>query len=152
MGKKSAGLLMFRFRNSLIQVLLIHPGGPFWINKDCGAWSIPKGLIEQGEDQLVAAQREFEEETGFKASGPFIPLAPIRQASGKLVLVWAFEGDCNVIDLKSNTFSIEWPPRSGLIRDYPEVDRAEWFPIAAAREKILKSQISLLDELEKKME
>ncbi len=143
---------MFRFRNSLIQVLLIHPGGPFWINKDCGAWSIPKGLIEQGEDQLVAAQREFEEETGFKASGPFIPLAPIRQASGKLVLVWAFEGDCNVIDLKSNTFSIEWPPRSGLIRDYPEVDRAEWFPIAAAREKILKSQISLLDELEKKME
>jgi predicted NUDIX family NTP pyrophosphohydrolase len=147
MARAAAGLLLFRRKSDGIEVLLVHPGGPLWMRKDEGAWSIPKGEIEVGEAPLRAAQREFEEELGSPVSGEFIPLTQIRQASGKLVHAWAVEADFDPATLKSGTFSMEWPPRSGRQQHFPEVDRAEWFTLDAARIKINKAQVALLDQL-----
>lgn len=149
--KQSAGVLMFRRVGGGIEVLLAHPGGPFWKNKDDGAWSIPKGEYADNEDPLAAAKREFAEEIGLTPSGDFIPLGEIRQRGGKVVTAWALEGDfeasLNAELLRSNTFSMPWPPRSGKLQEFPEIDRAEWFPLEAARRKILKGQAELLDRL-----
>lgn len=139
---------MYRRRGPLVEVFLVHPGGPFWTRKDLGAWSIPKGEYSPDEDALEAAKREFDEETGFAPRGEFKELKEIKQSGGKLVKAWAFEGDCDPGAIKSNTFKMEWPPRSGREQEFPEVDRAEWFAIETAREKILKSQVPLLEELE----
>jgi predicted NUDIX family NTP pyrophosphohydrolase len=147
MPTTSAGLLMYRRREGAVEVFLVHPGGPFWARKDLGAWSIPKGLYEPDEEPLSAARREFREETGFEASGDFIALTPLKQPSGKLIAAWAFEGDCDPQELHSNTFSMEWPPHSGREREFPEVDRAAWFGMEEAREKILPGQRGFLDEL-----
>ncbi len=133
----------------LLEVLLVHPGGPFWANKDLGAWSIPKGEYPPDEDPLHAAHRELEEETGLAATNPFLPLTPIRQPGGKEVRAWAVEGDFDPATIRSNLFELEWPPRSGKRALFPEVDRAGWFELGAAREKILKGQLPLLDELER---
>jgi len=147
MPKKSAGLLMYRRRRGVLEVFLVHPGGPFWQKKDAGSWSIPKGEYVPGEDPLEAAKREFQEETSFKASGEFIPLTPRKQPSGKIISAWAFEGEGDASAIKSNTFLMEWPPRSERQQEFPEVDRAGWFSISAAREKIIKGQSGFLDEL-----
>jgi predicted NUDIX family NTP pyrophosphohydrolase len=149
MARLSAGLLMYRIKDGTLQVLLAHPGGPFFRNKDDGAWSIPKGEPDPGEDLLVAALREFEEETGVTPCGPFAPLAPIKQKGGKIVHAWAFQGDCDPAAVKSNTFTIEWPPKSGRQAEFPEIDRAEFFDLATARKKIKAGQESFLDEIEK---
>ena len=148
MVKKSAGLLMFRFRDKALEVLLVHPGGPFWRNKDDGAWSIPKGEYDDDEAPLAVAKREFKEETGYEANGLFRPLVPLKQPSKKIITAWAFEGDCDADSVSSNTFSLEWPPRSGKKVDFPEVDRAGWFTAAAARIKLLKGQAPFIDQLE----
>jgi predicted NUDIX family NTP pyrophosphohydrolase len=147
MPRLSAGLLMFRRQAGQLEVLLIHPGGPFWAKKDRGAWSIPKGEYLQGEEPFEAAKREFREETGFTVEGPFEPLGDLRQAGGKVVTAWAFEGDCDPAGLVSNICQIEWPPRSGRLQQIPEVDRARWFSLAEAREYILPSQKPFLDRL-----
>jgi len=147
MAKQSAGLLLYRVREGALEVFLVHPGGPFWAKKDLGAWSIPKGEIGGGEDPLEAARREFEEETGFRPEGVFRELAPVRQKSGKVVHAWAVEGDCDAAAIRSNTFPLEWPPRSGRWMDVPEVDRAGWFDLDTARAKILEGQRGLLEEL-----
>ena len=147
MAKRSAGLLLYRRHNSGLQIFLVHPGGPFWAKKDLGAWSIPKGEYAEGEDALEAARREFTEETGFTAAGDFLDLGTIRQAGGKLVSVWATEGDCDPEELRSNTTIIEWPPRSRRQLEIPEVDRAAWFTIDEARQRILNSQIPVIDLL-----
>lgn len=139
---------MYRRRGGALEVFLVHPGGPFWAKKDAGAWSIPKGEIDPSEEPLAAARREFAEETGFTAEGAFLPLASITQAAGKVVQAWAFEGDADPAALQSNSFSIEWPPRSGQQKSFPEVDRAAWFPLDLARQKINPAQVALLDELE----
>jgi len=144
--KSSAGLLMFR-RKTDLDVLLVHPGGPYWASKDLGAWSIPKGEYEAEDDPLETACREFEEETGVRPHGEFIPLAPVTQSGGKTVTAWALEEDIDASSIVSNTFSMEWPPRSGIQTTFPEVDRAEWFRLDEAREKILSGQLPLLDEL-----
>src|ERR1035437_2368851 len=136
MHKISSGLLMFRRRPTGPEVLLVHPGGPLWGHKDEGYWSIPKGEVEPGEDLLAAAQREFEEETGLKPTGPFIELKPVKTKSGKVVHAWAFEGDCDPATAKSNLFTMEWPPRSGRFAEFPEIDRAEFFGLVEARHKI----------------
>jgi predicted NUDIX family NTP pyrophosphohydrolase len=148
-SKKSAGLLPFRFSKKKMEVLLAHPGGPFWKNKDAGAWSIIKGEYNEDEEPLSAAKREFEEETGLKLTGKFIPLKPIRQKSGKEVLAWAVETAIDPSQIKSNTFEIEWPPKSGRKQSFPEIDRAEWFTIEEAREKINPAQMALFEELQK---
>jgi predicted NUDIX family NTP pyrophosphohydrolase len=147
MSKTSAGLMMYRQRAQTIEVLLVHPGGPHWAKKDDGAWSIPKGEYESGEEPLTAAIREFYEETGLEAHGPFIPLNPIKQFGGKLVSAWAFDGDCDPAAVRSNLFSMEWPPRSGCLVQFPEVDRAAWFDLDTAARKILKGQGGLVEEL-----
>jgi predicted NUDIX family NTP pyrophosphohydrolase len=147
MAKLSAGLLMFRKCGPDLQVFLVHPGGPFWKKKDHGAWSIPKGEYEKGEDPLDAAKREFEEETGIKPEGEFIALDQMKQPSGKVITAWAFEGDCSPKALRSNTFSMEWPPKSGRKQEFPEVDRADWFTLDDARKRIVKGQIGFLDQL-----
>jgi predicted NUDIX family NTP pyrophosphohydrolase len=144
-------LLVFRRRRE-VEVLLVHPGGPFWAKKDDRAWSIPKGEFPPAEDPLAAARREVQEETGCRVSGDFIPLTPLKQPGGKLVHAWAVEGDCDVTVVRSNTFTLEWPPRSGRHRQFPEVDRAGWFAPAAARAKILPGQAPFLDELEEILE
>ena len=146
MGKTSAGLLMYRRQADELQFLLVHPGGPFWKNKDAGAWTIPKGEFDAAEDPLAAAKREFEEELGFPPKDPFRPLDPIKQKSGKLVLAWAFEGNCDPGMIKSNTFSLEWPPQSGQICKFPEVDRAAFFGLAEAKLKINPAQIPFLEQ------
>lgn len=147
-SKQSAGLLMYRFREGTPEVFLVHPGGPFWAKKDASAWSIPKGEYPDEEDPLTAAKREFKEETGFDpGAGPFISLAPLKQKGGKVVSAWAIEGDCDPSSIRSNSFTMEWPPRSGKKASFPEVDRAAWFPLDQAREKILKGQIGFLDRL-----
>jgi predicted NUDIX family NTP pyrophosphohydrolase len=145
--KVSAGLLMYRVCDGIFQVLLVHPGGPFWQNKENGAWSIPKGGINSGEDPLDAARREFTEETGFPCGGPFIPLTPIRQKSGKTVQAWAFHGDCDPARVRSISFEMEWPPYSGQKRAFPEVDRAAFFNLAEAQRKIIPAQASFIKEL-----
>jgi predicted NUDIX family NTP pyrophosphohydrolase len=152
MPRKSAGLLPFRETSGRLEVLLVHPGGPFWAKKDEGAWSIPKGEFEEGEDPLAAARREFEEETGFRAEGEAIPLEPLRQPGGKLVYAWAVRQDLDPSGIRSNTFTMEWPPKSGRYQEFPEVDRAAWFTIDAARKKILKGQAVFLSQLQEKLE
>ena len=152
MPKQSAGLLMYRRRRGVgLEVFLVHPGGPEWTNKDLGAWSVPKGEYLPDEDALAAAKREFEEETGFKAQGEFLELAALKQPSGKVVRVWAFEGDADPNAIRSNTFTKEWPPRSGRYPEFPEVDRAAWFRLEEARKKILKGQAGFLLELQQKV-
>jgi len=146
----SAGLLAFRCRNAL-EVLLAHPGGPFWAKKDDGAWTIPKGLAEPGADLLGTAQREFAEETNLAAAGDFIPLTPVKQKSGKVVHAWAFEGDFDLAPFASNTFEIEWPPKSGRRQLFPEIDRIAYFTLPIAMIKILVYQRPLLRELEQRL-
>lgn len=148
MARISAGLLMYRIHDGELQMLLAHPGGLFFKNKDDGAWSIPKGEIEPGEDLLQAAKREFKEETGITPTGPFTVLTPIKQKGGKIVHAWAFKGDCDPSAITSNTFTTEWPPKSGRQMEFPEIDRADFFDIAAARRKIKAGQEALIDELE----
>jgi predicted NUDIX family NTP pyrophosphohydrolase len=147
--KKSAGILLYRQSGTGLEVLLVHPGGPFWAKKDAGAWSIPKGLVEEDEDPLAAAIREFQEETGCSPGSipDPIPLSPLRQPGGKIVLAWAVRGDFDPARLKSNTFPLEWPPKSGAFRSVPEVDRAAWFDLPTARGKILAGQRGFLDQL-----
>jgi predicted NUDIX family NTP pyrophosphohydrolase len=148
MAKQSAGLLMFRRRKEQIEVLLAHPGGPLWAGKERGVWTIPKGEFGPAEEPLADAVREFEEETGHVPSGPFLPLAPVRQHSGKIVHAWACEGDWDPAALRSNTFTLEWPPHSGRVQAFPEIDRAEWFTPEEARGRILPAQAPFLAELE----
>jgi predicted NUDIX family NTP pyrophosphohydrolase len=148
MAKTSAGILLYRRSATALEVLLVHPGGPFWKNRDDGAWSIPKGEIDPGEDPLAAARRELTEETGVVAEGELLALTPVRQRAGKVVHAWAAAGDCEAQAVTSNVFSMEWPPKSGLMRVYPEVDRAAWYSMPEARRKILPAQQPLLDELE----
>jgi predicted NUDIX family NTP pyrophosphohydrolase len=147
MPKKSAGLLMYKIRNGVLEVLLVHPGGPFWTKKDSGAWFLPKGEVAPDENELAAAKREFEEETGLKPVGPFVELGSVKHKSGKLVTAWAFEGDCDPSALKSNTFTLEWPPRSGKKQEFPEVDRAAFFTVEGAREKIHPGEFELIARL-----
>ena len=151
MPRKSAGILLYRFQKDGVEVFLVHPGGPFWVNKDKGSWSIPKGEYNDDEDALKAAQREFQEETGLSIQGNFIELGEVRQPSGKRVMVWALENDQEVENIRSNTFQLEWPPKSGKMQEFPEVDRGGWFSIPEARQKILKGQIPFLDKLEEKI-
>ena len=150
MPKHSAGLLPFRERAAQLEVFLVHPGGPYWANKDDGAWTIAKGEIMDGEDPLLAARREFEEETGFAPEGEPIALQPVQQAGGKIVHAWAVRAELDARAVRSTTFTMEWPPRSGRVAVFPEVDRAAWFTLAVARRKILEGQLGFLDELEGK--
>ena len=145
--QESAGILLYRLRNGRVEVFLVHPGGPYWANKDLGAWSIPKGECREGEDPLNTAKREFQEETGILPAGDFVGLTPVKQLGGKRVHAWALKGDCDAQTIVSNAFIIEWPPRSGKSREFPEVDRADWFTMEMAREKILKGQVNFLEEL-----
>lgn len=147
MPRLSAGLLMYRTVDDELEFLLVHPGGPYFAKKDEGVWSIPKGEPDTNEDLLVTAQREFQEETSVDPTGPFIPLKPIKQKGGKIVHAWAFEGDCDPSAIKSNNFKMEWPPKSGQQTEFPEVDRAEFFDVEVAKQKINPAQIGLLDEL-----
>jgi len=147
-NRTSAGILLYRARGGALEVLLVHPGGPFWTGRELGAWSIPKGEYAAAEDPLSAARREFAEELGTRApDGPALDLGEVRQKSGKLVHAWALEGDLDTTRVKSNTCEIEWPPRSGKRIEIPEVDRAEWFDLKTAREKINRAQAELLDRL-----
>ncbi len=154
MRKLSAGILLYRWsevgvdQHERLEIFLVHPGGPFWMNKDAGAWSIPKGEYTPGEEAESAARREFEEETGFAVPpGALTSLGEVKQPGGKVVTAWALEGDCAAERIKSNLFSMEWPPRSGKTQEFPEVDRAGWFALDAAREKLLAGQRELLDRL-----
>jgi predicted NUDIX family NTP pyrophosphohydrolase len=144
--KNSAGLLLYRRRGEL-EIFLVHPGGPFWAKKDLGAWSLPKGEFEEGEEPLAAAKREFIEETGFSVEGEFHRLEPLKQRGGKVVHAWAVEADCEASQIRSNLFSLEWPPKSGRMQQFPEVDRAAWFTIDEARRRILLSQVGFIDQL-----
>ena len=148
MASRSAGILLYRSADGGAEVLLVHPGGPFWARKDAGAWSIPKGEYEDGEDPRSCALREFEEETGTALPpGELIELGSVRQKGGKVVSAWAAEGDLDAESVRSNTFTMEWPPRSGRTAEFPEIDRAAWFGIDTAREKLLPAQAELLDRL-----
>jgi predicted NUDIX family NTP pyrophosphohydrolase len=148
MAKQSAGLLLYRAKHGYLEVFLVHPGGPFWKNKDDGAWSIPKGEF-LGEPPLEAAKRELKEETGFSVRGPFLELTPIKQKGGKWVYAWAAEADVDPEKLKSNTFTVTFA--SGGSKEFPEVDRADWFDVNEAKKKILEAQVRLIDELERKL-
>jgi predicted NUDIX family NTP pyrophosphohydrolase len=149
--KRSAGILLFRRSRGELEVLLVHPGGPFWASRDAGAWSIPKGEVDPGEDERACALRELEEETGaaFRdaAEDDLLPLGEVRQKSGKVVSAWALEGDLDADAIVSMTFELEWPPRSGELQTFPEVDRAAWFALPAAREKLLSAPTPFLDRL-----
>ena len=147
MPKQSAGVLLYRRNDRGLEVFLVHPGGPFWAKKDEHAWSIPKGEFGDDELPLDAAKREFEEETGVSVAGTFVALEPLKQSGGKIIHAWACEGDCDPRQLESNTFSMEWPPRSGRQQEFPEVDRAEWYTVAEARTKLHKGQVQLLEQL-----
>ncbi|KQC06862.1 MAG: NUDIX hydrolase [Smithella sp. SDB] len=149
--KTSAGILLYRIVEGELEVFLVHPGGPYWEKKDEGSWSVPKGLFEEGEDSLEAARREFWEETGSNVKGDFMELKPLKQPSGKIVYVWAVEGNIDAASIESNLFTMEWPPNSGKEQEFPEVDRGGWFTIPQAREKLLKGQVGFLDELQKKL-
>jgi predicted NUDIX family NTP pyrophosphohydrolase len=151
MPKESAGLLLFRTKTgaeAALEVLLVHLGGPFWAKKDEGAWFVPKGKIEAGEEKLAAAQREFREETGFEPQEPFLPLATVKNKSGKTITAWAFRGDGDPAKLRSNTFRMEWPPRSGKMTEFPEIDRAAFFTLAEARVKIHSAEAVFLERLQ----
>jgi predicted NUDIX family NTP pyrophosphohydrolase len=147
MPRTSAGLLMFRVVDGVLEVLLAHPGGPLFAKKDAGAWTVPKGEPDGEDDLLRVAEREFSEETGLVAAGPFLPLGSIQQKGGKIVHAWAFAGDCDPRTLRSNSFTLEWPPKSGRQQQFPEIDRAEFFTLAVARRKLRPEQIPLLDRL-----
>ena len=148
MPKLSAGLLLYRVRDDVVEVLIGHPGGPFWARKDDGAWSIPKGEYAQGEDPWAAAQREFEEEIGLPPpAGPRIEFSPLKQPSGKIITAFAVRGDLDLGDAHSNTFELEWPRGSGCVQTFPEIDRVDWFPVARARTKLLSGQRPVLDRL-----
>lgn len=148
----SAGILLYRRQTGKIEVFLVHPGGPFWARKDDGAWSIPKGEYTSGEDPLTVAKREFKEETGSGISGTFDALAPLTQPSGKVISAWAVEGEIDAASISSNTFSLEWPPKSGRRQEFPEVDRAAWFDFPSAQRKLLPGQRPFLDELQQRLE
>ncbi|UGY04857.1 NUDIX domain-containing protein [Bradyrhizobium quebecense] len=150
MPQRSAGLLMFRRRLG-VEVLLVHPGGPFWAHKDDGAWSIPKGLHDEDGNALTAAKREFEEETGQRPAGSFIELGTFKQPSGKHVSAWAVEGEFDLASFRSNTFTMEWPPRSGRLAEFPEADRAGWFTLKEAFRKITRGQLPVLNSLIEKL-
>jgi predicted NUDIX family NTP pyrophosphohydrolase len=153
MAKKlSAGIVLYRKRGTGIEVFIVHPGGPFWARKDDGAWSIPKGEYAEGEDPLPVAKREFYEETGFEVSGSCVELPPARQPSGKIIRAWAVEGDVDAASIRSNSFILEWPPKSGRVQNFPEVDRALWCELALARTKLIPGQRILLDSLEEKIQ
>jgi predicted NUDIX family NTP pyrophosphohydrolase len=149
MPQTSAGLLMYRWSGSVLEVFLVHPGGPFWAKKDEGSWSIPKGLVNEDEDKLEAAKREFAEETSIVPSGPWIDLGVIRQKSGKNVYGWAFEGNCDPAQVKSNTFTMEWPPKSAQMKQFPEIDKGDFFSLSDALRKINQNQAEFLKRLEK---
>ena len=148
MSKKSAGILLYREISGHLEVFLVHPGGPFWAKKDEGAWSIPKGEFEGDEEPFSAAKREFAEEVGSTPEGEAIPLRPVRQPSGKLIYAWVMKYDLELAEFRSNTFSMEWPPKSGCYEEFPEVDRAAWLTFDTARRKIVKGQIPFLDQLQ----
>jgi predicted NUDIX family NTP pyrophosphohydrolase len=148
MAKKSAGVLLFRRRRGHVEVLLVHPGGPFWAKRDEGAWTVPKGEFGDDEEPLAAALREFKEETGVELSGDAFALEPVRQSGGKLVYAFAIEGNTDAASVQSNTFMLEWPPKSGTQREFPEIDEARWFSLEEAETKINKAQIALLHQLE----
>lgn len=145
---RSAGLLMYRLTPEGPQVLLAHPGGPYWARKDDGAWTLPKGEHNEGEEALAAAVREFTEETSLVPSGPYLPLGELRLKSGKRIQAWAFQGDWDPAQLRSNSFEMEWPPRSGRMQSFPEIDRAGWFSLAQARSKLIAAQVGFVDRLE----
>jgi predicted NUDIX family NTP pyrophosphohydrolase len=149
MPKQSAGILLYRLKNNVTEVFLCHPGGPFYRNKDAGAWTVPKGEFENGEDPLAAANREFYEETGQELKGEFISLTPVKYKSGKIVYAWLLKSDFDADTIKSNEFLLEWPPRTGKYISVPEIDRAAWFNLEEARQKILPSQLPFLIECEK---
>ena len=150
--KKSAGILVYRTISGVPEVLLVHPGGPFYKNKDLNTWTIPKGEFEEGEDPFVAAKREFYEETGHEVRGKFLPLTAVKQNGGKWVHTWAIEGDIDSSAIISNLFTMEWPPKSGQQKEFPEIDKARWFTFDDAKEKILKGQIPILQELKERLE
>ncbi len=151
MSVRSAGILLYRFNKGNLLVMLVHPGGPFWAKKDDEAWSIPKGIYEENENSLDAAKREFQEETGQEMDGEFINLGEVKQPSRKIVHAWALEHDFDTSQIISNTFSLEWPPKSGITREYPEVDKGQWFDVREAKKKILKGQLEFLDRLMEKI-
>lgn len=148
----SSGLLLYRRASGRLEVFLAHPGGPFWTNRDDGAWTIPKGAVDEGEELLAAACREFEEETGIVPRGPFLPLGSIRQKAGKTVHAWAWEGDADPASITSNLSRVEWPRGSGQLLTFPEVDRCAWFEPVAARQRINSAQVELIDRLEQALE
>lgn len=148
MANQSAGILLFRMINEQLQLFLVHPGGPFWKKKDLGVWSIPKGEYTDAEDALAAARREFQEETGIAVSGDFIKLQPVKQKSGKIIHAWALEGNVDPSTISSNVFTMEWPPGSGKRQQFPEVDKAEWFCVEEAKQKINPAQAALISELQ----
>jgi predicted NUDIX family NTP pyrophosphohydrolase len=145
----SAGLLMYRLRDGELEILLVHLGGPFWARKDAGAWFVPKGGVEEGEQELAAARREFQEETGMESHEPFLELGSVYHKSGKRVVAWAFRGDGDPGKLRSNTFLLEWPPKSGKFKEFPEIDRADFFTVGAAAKKMHAAELELLRRLEK---
>jgi predicted NUDIX family NTP pyrophosphohydrolase len=145
--KNSAGLLLYRRCRGELEVFLVHPGGPYWAKKDLGAWSLPKGECDEGEELLEAAKRELTEETGFCVDGEFRRLDPLKQRSGKIVHAWAIEADCDSAQIRSNLFSLEWPPKSGQMKSFPEVDRAQWFNVAEARRRINPGQVGFIDQM-----
>jgi predicted NUDIX family NTP pyrophosphohydrolase len=151
MPKKSAGLLVYRGSPPAVEVLLVHPGGPYWSKKDEGSWSIPKGLYTEPEDSLMAARREFEEEIGKPVTGSFVALGEFKQPGGKIVTAWAVETDLDVSDFTSNSFQMEWPPRSGKLQYFPEVDKAGWFSLGAALKKLTKGQTAILHALARRL-
>jgi predicted NUDIX family NTP pyrophosphohydrolase len=156
MARRSAGILLHRAGaggHGSREVLLVHPGGPFWAKRDDGAWSIPKGEYEDGEEPLAAALREFEEEIGsaLERVGELVELGEVRQKNRKVVSAWAAEGEVDAAAVRSNTFEMEWPPRSGRMQEFPEIDRAEWFPLARARAKLIEAQVAFLDRLEERL-
>jgi predicted NUDIX family NTP pyrophosphohydrolase len=143
----SAGILPFRFKDNRLEVMLVHPGGPFWTGKDERAWSIPKGVFEEGESPLKAAKREFFEETGRQIEGKLMDLGEIKQPSRKIVHIWALEKDLDETEVVSNTFTMEWPKKSGIVKEYPEIDKAGWFDVSQAKEKLHKGQVGFIDRL-----
>jgi predicted NUDIX family NTP pyrophosphohydrolase len=147
MAVNSAGILLYRFKNEKLEVMLVHPGGPYWAKKDNAAWSIPKGLFEENENPLEAAKREFKEETGLEVQGEFIELGKLKQPSRKIVQVWALDKDLDESKIRSNTFTLEWPKNSGIIKEFPEIDKAGWFDIEQAKTKITKGQLGFLEKL-----